>query len=125
MSTGAVKLRTRQGATTDARAELIVHGRTRRLATAAAIVACGVTVGAATIVVPTVHLFSTWAIPLLSIGIAAWATRVRARLLGAQGPCPACGAHVELPGVGAVDDDAVWVRCPACKAPIEIVVGAT
>jgi hypothetical protein len=79
-----------------------------------------VILGAATIIVPGVHLISTWFIPLLGSGIALYVFRVHARIGTIDGRCPSCEA--EFSQNGGPYEDPMWIRCPSCSVPLELVL---
>jgi hypothetical protein len=75
--------------------------------------------GAACIIIPVLHLITTWALPLIGIlaGLRAW--RARADVRDVQGPCPACGEPIELGG-GCVSEEPLSTSCPSCQAPLRV-----
>jgi hypothetical protein len=70
------------------------------------------------IIVPVVHLISTWALPLGGILLGLRAYRRRVVLYQVTAECPKCHAPIEFPG-GSIDDPA-WQFCPKCKAPLKV-----
>lgn len=112
-----VTLSTADGAASlPASAEIARHGTTRRALTAAALVVAGLAGGAACIIVPVVHLVSTWGFPLLGIFLAYKTWQTPEKLVQLEGKCPACGEAVELFGGGLSDER----TCPNCKATLRI-----
>jgi hypothetical protein len=78
--------------------------------------------GTACIIIPIVHLFTTWALPLLGFFMA-WRTLKRdVVVLPPDGPCPACRQPLQL--TGGVQSDPEWQVCPLCKATLQFDVGA-
>jgi len=115
-----VSLKGRDGAKGEGQAEVVRYSSAQRLSKALAIGVGGTLLGVSTIVIPGVHLISTWAIPLLSIGIA-WYFYGRRGLLGAvSATCPSCGE--QLNGEGGAWEDPMYVRCSACSRPFEVTV---
>lgn len=82
----------------------------------------GLVGGTVCLVVPLVHLVSTWALPLLGIfmGMRAFKRRTVAYQIACL--CPACAEPIELAG-GSLDD-ASWQRCPKCAANLRIEAAA-
>lgn len=73
------------------------------------------------IVVPVVHLISTWALPLFGILMGVRAFKRRVVIYQPAGVCPTCGQAIELVG-GSVDDPS-WQTCPRCKAVLNVRAG--
>lgn len=69
------------------------------------------------IIVPIVHLITTWALPLIGILMGVRAFKRRAVLYQITAQCPACGEAIETNG-GSVDDPA-WQVCPRCKTTLK------
>ena len=79
----------------------------------------GLVLGVASVVVPILHLVSTWALPLAG-AIGAWFAWNSATFIGAvRAACPACAADAEIAPNGALDSPH-WLRCPHCQAPLEL-----
>jgi hypothetical protein len=70
------------------------------------------------IVVPIVHLVSTWALPLGGMLLGMRAFKRRVVIYNVSGECPECHEAVEFVG-GSVDDPS-WQVCPKCKATLKI-----
>jgi hypothetical protein len=119
MSTETVTFRTDGGSTAPAAAEIIRYGPGARRLRAAMFIAGGIVTGTGCSIVPGPHMFVTiWALPALGIWLGVRALRTEAKIVEVSGRCPACGKDVGLAG-GAVEHPRA---CPACKAPIEIVL---
>lgn len=101
-------------------AEVVRFNTAQRLTRAVPVAVIGTIVGLGTIVIPGLHLVSTWAIPLLSIGIAAYLYQRRGTVDRVQGSCPSCSAALDADG-GAWEDP-MWVRCKSCEAPLQVVL---
>ncbi len=123
MATEPFTLRTRRGASSEATAEVDRTPAATRWARAAGVAVVGTLVGLATIVVPTVHLVSVWAVPLLSWGVAAYTLTLRGKLRSVRGPCPACAVEIELGQQGELTDEVIWALCPKCNEPLKISAG--
>ncbi|HWB20516.1 MAG TPA: hypothetical protein VG711_09470 [Phycisphaerales bacterium] len=72
------------------------------------------------IFIPLVHLVTTWLLPIGGIFLGYKTMLKKVQLYTPSGPCPNCGHAMQLGG-GSIDDRA-WQVCPACKAPIVIIV---
>lgn len=123
MATETLRLRTRDGREITGRAEVARVGASARLVRGGGLALGGLLLGGASIFVPGVHLISTWLIPLLAFGVAAYVVRIRARVGVVELTCPACGAEGRTEPVGALADEAVWIRCPSCAVPLELLLG--
>ena len=101
-------------------ARLVRFSAATRAGWATGYVLAGLLGGAAFVIVPILHLCTTWALPLLGIlaGVRAWLTQVALREV--EGSCPACGEAIRLTGgngLGPHRDD-----CPRCRRPLEVVL---
>jgi len=74
--------------------------------------------GTACIVIPIVHLFTTWGLPLLGVIMGVRTFKRRVETFDIVGMCPVCNQHIELRG-GSVDDPA-WQKCPECDAVLTV-----
>ena len=117
MAAHSIQLRPRDGEAVAATAEVVRYGPGDRTSRAGLIAGCGIALGAMSIVVPGVHLISTWLLPLLGLGIAAYVYRIEAKVGPIAGPCPSCGATMNIEAPGSVADEAVWVRCDQLSPP--------
>ena len=97
-------------------AHLERYSSTARVGKAIFFVLAGILGAAACIIVPVLHLITTWAFPLAGIVLCVKTLRTRERLVSIAGPCPSCGAPVELPG-GAMTDSRT---CPSCQAVLKV-----
>jgi hypothetical protein len=70
------------------------------------------------IVVPVVHLITTWAQPLGGILLGLRAYKRRVVLYQVTSACPGCRESIEFHG-GSIDDPA-WQICPKCKATLKV-----
>ena len=74
-------------------------------------------VGAAVcIVVPVLHLITTWALPLVGIVACVVTLGTKSTLTGISGSCPGCDADITLKGGKAVFP--LRDACPACSRPL-------
>ena len=74
--------------------------------------------GTVCIVVPVVHLITTWALPLFGILMGLRAFKRRVVIYQPAGVCPSCDKPMELAG-GSIDDQ-TWQTCPQCKAALKV-----
>ncbi|MCB9693953.1 MAG: hypothetical protein H6736_19265 [Alphaproteobacteria bacterium] len=113
-----VTLEARKGGSGPATADIDRFSGGQRLMKALPIALGGLLLGAGSIVIPGVHLISTWAIPLLGFGIA-WYYYSRVGAVGSvEGSCPACGEG--MVAEGGPWEDPMWVRCPKCNEPLQV-----
>lgn len=106
------------GQPTIGEAEVSRHSSASRITIATLWVVGGLLGGTACIIVPGVHLITTWGLPLLGIIMAVRTIRRDVVIHQPQGTCPSCGAGLQLPG-GAVGDSG-WQACPGCKTQLRI-----
>ncbi len=95
------------------------YGATSRRLRAAGLIAAGFLGGTACIIVPVLHLVTTWALPLLGIWLGLRALRIPVKVLDVRGRCPGCGEPLELFG-GEPSDPRT---CPGCGRALELVLG--
>lgn len=122
MPTEQAKLRTRRGELTAARAELLRYGSARRYGAAAGSLAFGVAIGIASLAAPLLHFVLPWLFPIIGAVGAFAILRVRGRIAGVSGECPACHAAFEASNVGSIDGETVWLKCESCGQPLELVL---
>jgi ribosomal protein S27AE len=65
------------------------------------------------VLVPILHLVTTWLLPLLGMIAAVNAWRTQEKLTSIQGECPSCSDSVTLEGGQVVDQ--MHDTCPACN----------
>jgi len=123
MVTEAIHLHTRDHRVVDGEADLVRRGRGNRLARALVIAGAGILGAAVFVLVPIVHLFTTWLLPLLGLGLAVWVYRIAVVAKEIRGTCPDCGAEMRVKG--GVLEDPTWIRCPNCSLPLRLEVGET
>ncbi|MEZ4316002.1 MAG: hypothetical protein R3F61_00790 [Myxococcota bacterium] len=115
-----VTLKARDGAVVEGQAEVSRFSNGQRLSKALPVGIGGTLLGLGTIVIPGLHLVSTWAIPLLSWGIAWYFFNKRGSLGTVSAMCPSCGKPMQAEG-GAWEDP-MYVRCDKCMTPFEVAV---
>lgn len=114
------ELRTRRGVVSVATAAVERTSDVVRYGRAAVICVIGVVLGACTLVIPMVHFFAPWGLPLLSAGLAAYTLSLRGNIHSVEGPCPACSRTVVLGAQGALSSEPIWILCPHCKEPLAL-----
>ncbi len=113
-----VILRARSGEHGPARAAVRRFNGGQRIGKAVPFAAGGVLLGAGSVVIPGVHLISTWALPLLGFGLA-WYMYSRVGAVDAvEGDCPACGEAMRAEG--GPWEEPMWVRCGRCNVPLQV-----
>lgn len=113
-----ITLEDRDGNSSPGKAVVHRYSTGQRLGKSVPIAVGGVLLGAASIVIPGVHLISTWAIPLLSFGIAWYFFSRIGAVEAVEGTCPACGAS--MGSDGGPWEDPMWVRCDQCNKPLQV-----
>lgn len=103
---------------TEGTARVVRRSAAWRAGAAAAVGLAGLVLGAASVLVPIVHLISVWAVPLLALGVGAYVWTLRLAVREIEGTCAACGAAVVHPG--GEHDDPMFIRCAACGDPLEV-----
>ena len=78
----------------------------------------GLVLGTACILIPVVHLVTTWALPLLGIVMAVRTMKRTTHVVQPAGRCPNCDEPITLAGGGI--DDAMWQVCPNCRAQLTV-----
>ena len=116
-----ITLRAEDGTDTTASAEVFRYGSGARTLKSIAFIGGGVLGGAACIIIPVLHLITTWALPLVGILAGVRAYRTHAQVLQVAGPCPKCGESVALPG-GSMGEHSLTQPCPECEAVLEMVI---
>ena len=111
-----------EGARNDATAEVVRYSPVNRVVKASLFVLGGLLAATACIVIPIVHLFTTWGFPLLGILMAVRTMRREIVVTQVEGDCPTCGQKIGLPG-GALNEPA-WQVCPTCQAKLNVQVVA-
>jgi ribosomal protein S27AE len=108
-----VQLRNEAGATQPATGQWAEHAASERGLKAAVFGVGGFLAAAPLILIPVLHLITTWLLPLLGIVAAVGAWRTSARLTRVRGDCPSCSESIQLDGgrfTAAMHDS-----CPACS----------
>lgn len=123
MEETTVIFRAADGATREARGEVVRYGSGARWFRAAAFVVGGLVGAAALIIVPVAHLCTTPGLPILGVFLGVMAYRTRAKVHDVKGPCPACGDPIELAG-GRITVEPFKSRaeCPRCHQPLELIL---
>jgi len=119
-TTAVLSLRAQDGRTAPAAAVIDEYPSGVRLATAVAFFAGGFMGAAACIIVPILHLVTTWALPLAGILMGLRTLRIEHRLGSITGTCPLCEQRITLRG-GPVKASN-WRVCPSCRKDVEVVI---
>ncbi len=114
----ALVLQAETGAQTEGTASIEHFSTPLRWVKATIFLFGGIGLGAALIVVPILHLVTTWALPLAGLIACISALRTRARLGDIQASCPGCKASFSHNGGRAVFP--MRIDCPDCRRPISI-----
>ena len=114
----ALVLQAETGAQTEGTATIEHFSTPLRWVRATIFLVGGVGLAAALIVVPILHLITTWALPLAGLIACVSVLRTRARLADIQGRCPGCEASFSHNGGRAVFP--MRIDCPNCRRPISI-----
>ena len=122
MAEEPVILKSSEGVERPGTAEVVRYGAGIRTTKAIGFVVGGLLFGAACIIVPVLHLFTTWGLPLLGIILAVRSLRREVVVESATGTCPSCEASITLPG--GAGDDGTARTCPQCGGALELVVSA-
>jgi len=118
MAQEAIAFVNSQGASEPGVADVVRFSDVGRITTGVLWMVGGVLGGTVCLVVPVVHLVSTWALPLGGILMGIRTLKRRIVLYTPEGTCPTCGQHLQLSS-GSIDDPS-WQACPHCKAPLKI-----
>lgn len=106
------------GVETAGEAEIARYSIASRISQAALWVIGGLLGGTACIIIPVVHLFTTWGLPLLGVLMAVRTMRREVVVHQPEGTCPKCNEQIQLPGGAANDPE--WQVCPRCKTTIQV-----
>jgi len=121
MADEKTQLRTRDGRFIDADAYVKHYGAGARILRGGGTVVGFVCLGAFSILIPGVHLVLPWFLPLLGLGLGAYIARVSLYVGEVRGTCPDCDTDMVIEKSGAVaKDEALWLRCPHCTLPMEL-----
>jgi len=121
MSQEKAQLRTRDDRIVEVSAIVKRYGTASRLLRGGGTVLVFGLLGLLTIPVPGVHLVMPWFLPLLGLGLGAYIARVSLYVGEVRGTCPDCSAEMVIEKSGAVArDEALWLRCPQCTLPMEL-----
>ena len=122
MPISKTQLRTRDGRQIEADAVIKRYGGATRALRGGGTVLIFFALGAMTIPVPGVHLVMPWFLPLLGLGIGGYVSQVSIWVGEVTGDCPDCSKAMVIEKSGAVaEDEALWLRCPHCKVPLELI----
>lgn len=115
-------LRMRDGATREGEAWVRRYGATFRTVTAVVILVTSLAIAAFSVVIPGVHFVAPWLVPMVGGGAAWFFFRREVVVDEVRGACPACAAAIAIERPGSLGDEPLWLRCPGCKAPVELLI---
>jgi hypothetical protein len=118
MPTESIILQAPNGKQTAGSAEILRYSNANRIIRASLFVLGGLIGGTVCILIPIVHLITTWGLPLLGIVMAIRTMRRDVVIHQPQGTCPNCNEHIQLPGGAASDPE--WQVCSHCKTHLQI-----
>jgi hypothetical protein len=114
----SLRLRLETGDTAAATGVFETYDTAPRVAKALGVLLAGVGAGAALVVVPILHLVTTWALPLAGLLACLRIWRTHARVHSISGACPGCQEPLRLEGGRAAFP--LREDCPACHRPLFI-----
>ena len=117
-----ITLRGAGGETASADATIERYPDAARIGKAVGFFAGGFLLGGACILVPVLHLVTTWALPLAGIILGMRTLKIDRAFGPITGTCPLCEKQIELRG-GPIKASN-WRVCPECGKDIEIVAPA-
>ncbi len=115
-----ITLRTQDGRIAAAAATIERYSEAARIGKAVGFFVGGFVMGGACIIVPVLHLITTWALPLAGIVLGLRTLKIEQKLTRINGTCPACTQRIELRD-GPVKAN-IWRVCPECDKDLEIVL---
>src|SRR5262245_39595979 len=109
----SITLQAENGVTKPGRAEVFRYSNANRIIRASLWVIAGLFGGTACIIVPVVHLFTTWGFPLLGIFMAVRTIKREVSIHQVEGTCPICDQPIDIAGGALIDQE--WQMCQHCK----------
>lgn len=98
--------------------DIVRRSKSSRVVRATLYVLAGLLTGAGSILIPLLHLVSTWLLPLVGIALA-YRTMQREFVVRAiEGVCPSCKQAINLSGRTVQGGD--WQYCPHCEARLTV-----
>ena len=104
------------GRTSQGQAEVIRYSNASRITRATLFVIAGLIGGTVCIIVPVVHLVTTWGFPLIGILLANRTMKREVSIHQPAVPCPHCGQAIEIAGGALIDSE--WQVCPHCRTKL-------
>ena len=117
-----IKLKGTDGTSMSAVADVVEFSSIERTLRGGGLTVASILLGAGSILVPLWHFIGTWAFPLMGVLVGRMVFQVRGKVLSVRGVCAACNHEMTLQNVGALDNEALWIRCPSCAKPWEVKV---
>ncbi len=118
-----IELRAEGGELAPADATIERYPESKRIGKAVAFFAGGFLLGIASIVVPILHLFTTWMLPIAGIVLGRRALKIRRAFGPITGRCPLCEKPIELRG-GPIKAEN-WRVCPECNKDLQVLTADT
>ncbi len=119
MAQESVQLLAADGRTALGTADMTRTSPAMRKAWAIMVLVVGFAAGAASILIPILHLFSTWILPLAAIVVARKIWRREFSITSLHGECPNCGQRISLGGRAM--HNSPMQECPHCPAAFQVV----
>src|SRR5262249_3672221 len=116
MAKEPVVIRAENGQTSAGQAEIVRFSNASRITKSTLWVIAGLFGGTVCIIVPVVHLVTTWGFPLLGILMAIRTMKRDVSRHDPEGVCPAWGQPAEFAGGPLIDTE--WQACPHCQAKL-------
>ena len=114
----SLEIRVETGGASPANGVLETYATGPRMAKALVVLMAGIGGGIALVVVPILHLVTTWALPLAGILACVSILRTGSRVHSIAGTCPGCNETLHLAGGRA--SFPLREDCPACRRPLFI-----
>jgi predicted RNA-binding Zn-ribbon protein involved in translation (DUF1610 family) len=119
MAQESVQLVAADGRTTRGTADITRTSPAIRKTWAFVVLVVGFAAGAVSVLIPILHLFSTWILPLAAILVAREIWRREFSITSLQGDCPNCGSRITRGGRAM--HNSPWQECPDCPAGLQVV----
>lgn len=119
MATEQVQLVAPGGQSAPASADITRPSQHVKMFWAVTVLVVGFGLGAASIIIPILHFFSTWILPLTAVLVARKILNSKFSVTEVRGTCPACGKELDLGDRSMPNSE--WQHCPHCEARLQIV----
>jgi hypothetical protein len=119
MPEAIVNLKSTDGSSREASADLTQYNKHQRVLRATGCIVVGVLAATGCLLVPGPHMLLFWVGPLVGVLVARRALATHAKVFDIKGSCPQCQEHIELHG-GAVGAAPPVYPCPSCGDELAI-----